>query len=545
MTLASRLATRLLGLPPARNRVSVEHDLRIPMPDGAVLLADHYSPVGVGSRPTILVRSPYGRAGIWGVLGGRLLAERGYHVVVQSCRGTFRSGGEFYAVRNESSDGRATIEWLASQPWFDGRLGTTGGSYLGFTQWAIAADPPVPIRAMCIQVSASNTRERVFRGGSFSLADSLGWIRLIANQEKPPLAAIASFLTTDRDLKPLWKRLPLADLDKLATGRAVPFYQDWLMHHDPGDKFWEAIDFQRELDASTAQFHLVGGWYDIFLPDTIADYLELRRLGRRPRLVIGPWTHVQGAVNGVVVRETLEWMDRTLANGAVEDSRRRVHLQLGGSREWIDFDEWPPPAEVTPWRLGPNHGLSVQVPPTSDPDHYRFDPADPTPAVGGALLSPRMAGPKDNRGLEARSDVVVYTSEPLSQHLYVVGPLAADVYFRSSLSSTDLFVRLCDVDERGKSINVSDGLIRLQALSQSDVSRARVEMWPIGYRFGRGHRLRLQVSSGAHPRFARNLGTDEPLSSATSLRAAELEIFHDPERQSAILLPVLPTGSEN
>ena len=154
MTLTSRFVGRVWGLPPPTNRVSVERDLKVPMPDGAILLADHYAPVGAGRRPTILVRSPYGRAGVYGLISGRLVAERGYHVVVQSCRGTFGSGGEFYAVRSEAADGRSTIEWLAAQDWFDGRLGTLGASYLGYTQWAVASDPPVPIRSMAIQVSA-------------------------------------------------------------------------------------------------------------------------------------------------------------------------------------------------------------------------------------------------------------------------------------------------------------------------------------------------------------------------------------------------------
>ena len=543
MTLASRLAGRLLGLPPVRNKVTVERDLKVPMADGAVLLADHYAPVGTERKPTVLVRSPYGRAGIFGLLSGRLIAERGYHVLVQSCRGTFGSGGDFYAVRGEGADGRATIEWLSSQPWFDGRLGTQGASYLGFTQWAVAADPPVPIRSMSIQVSASRTRDRVFRGGTFSLADSLAWIRVIAHQEKSPIALFASIFNTERELAPLWNRLALSDLDRLATGHTVPYFQDWLAHPEPGDHFWDATDFRRGLDASTAEFHLVGGWYDIFLPDTIADYMELRRLGRRPRLVIGPWTHVQ-ALNGVVAREMLAWLDRTLADGSAPDARPSVHIQLGGSREWIDFEDWPPPAESVSWRLQPGHGLSREAPPLSDPDRYLYDPADPTPSVGGALLSPGKAGPKDNRALEARPDVLVYTSEPLANDLHVVGPLRAEVYAASSLASADFFVRLCDVDERGRSTNVSDGLIRLRTEESSLAVRpVRIEMWPIGHRFGRGHRLRVQVSSGAHPRFARNLGSNEPLGSGTTLRAADQQVFHDPERPSAILLPVLQDGT--
>ena len=540
MTLASRVASRLLRLPAATHRVTVLRDLRVPMPDGVVLLADHYSPDGPEQLPAILVRSPYGRAGIYGLIFGRLVAERGYHVVVQSCRGTFGSGGDFYPVRNEAADGRATIEWLVRQDWFDGRLGTIGASYLGYTQWAIASDPPVRIRSMAIAVSASRTQDRVYRGGSFSLADSLGWTNLIAHQEDSRLASLTTILTARRRLARLCNRLPIADLDELAIGKTVPYYQNWLAHSKPEDPFWNPLDFRSGLDASTAEFHLVGGWYDIFLPDTVADYLELRRLGRRPRLLIGPWTHVQ-ALNSVVVRETLDWMARTLADGEAPDGRAPVRLQLGGSRQWLEFQDWPPPADVETWYLQPHGALSRGAPHESRPDRYRYNPSDPTPSVGGALLSPGHSGPKDNRALEARPDVLVYTSDPLPSDMNVVGPVAADLFVRSSLQNADFFARLCDVDERGRSINVTDGLLRLQPCrAAAEIARIRIDLWPSGYCFRRGHRLRVQISSGAHPRFARNLGTGEPLGTGTAMKVADQEIFHDPARPSAVLMPRLP-----
>jgi uncharacterized protein len=539
MSILSRVVGRVWRLPPAKNGVAVERDLEVPMPDGTILLADHYAPVGPGPFPTILVRSPYGRSGFFGLLNGRLYAERGYHVLVQSCRGTFGSGGDFYPVHDEAADGRATIEWLAAQDWFDGRLGTSGGSYLGFTQWAVAADPPVRIRSMAVQVSASRTQDRIFRGSSFSLADSLGWTFLIANQQKSRLAALTTMINSARRLAPFWNHLPLADLDRLAIGRMVQYYQDWLAHSNSGDAFWEPIDFRRGLGATTAEFHLVGGWYDIFLPDTVADYLELRKHGRKPRLVIGPWTHTQ-ALNGLVQREVLDWMDRTLADGTAPDDRPPVRLLLGGGGQALEFEDWPPPAEVTAWRLQANRGLAQQQPTASEPDRYRYDPADPTPSLGGALLNPQISGPKDNRILEGRPDVLVYTSDPLTEDLDIAGPVAAELFIRSSLQHTDFFARLCDVNAGGRSVNVSDGLQRLHPEpAANSIRQVRIEMWPAGYRFQRGHRLRLQVSSGAHPRFARNLGTGEPLGTGTTLRAADQEIFHDPERPSALLLPVL------
>jgi hypothetical protein len=233
-------------------------------------------------------------------------------------------------------------------------------------------------------------------------------------------------------------------------------------------------------------------------------------------------------------------MDRTLAADAASAERPPVRLQLGGGGRLLELDDWPPPAEVTAWRLQADGGLSEQLPSPSEPDRYRYDPADPTPSVGGALLDPRAAGRKDNRRLEGRPDVLVYTSDPLAEDLDVAGPAAAELFIKSSLDHTDFFARLCDVDGGGRSVNVSDGLLRLRpGPGANGVRRVRIEMWPVGHRFKRGNRLRLQVSSGAHPRFARNLGAGEPLGTGTTLKAADQEVFHDPERPSAVLLPVL------
>jgi hypothetical protein len=191
--------------------------------------------------------------------------------------------------------------------------------------------------------------------------------------------------------------------------------------------------------------------------------------------------------------------------------------------------------------LHPEGRLSEAPPPVSAPDRYRYDPADPTPSVGGVLLGPE-AGAKDNRTLEARADVRTYTSAPLERDLEVVGPVRAEVFCSSSTPWTDVFVRLCDVQPSGRSLNVCDGLLRLTpgraSQDEAGVMRVPVELWPTAYRFPRGHRLRVQVSSGAHPRFVRNLGAGEPLATGTRMVVAEQQVHHDPAHPSAIVLPV-------
>ena len=204
---------------------------------------------------------------------------------------------------------------------------------------------------------------------------------------------------------------------------------------------------------------------------------------------------------------------------------------------------WPPAGEAQRWYLGRWGTLGTGVPGDSAPDRYRYDPRRPTPAVGGASLNTRSAGRKEQRPREHRHDVVTYTSPVLTEDLTVIGPLTATLYLRSSCKHTDFFVRLCDVDAKGRSFNLSDGMVRLGPESvrrdADGVFVLEVDMWPTANTFLAGHRVRLQVSSGAHPLYARNAGTGDSLATATRLQAADQEVFHDPTRPSHVTLPVV------
>ena len=240
--------------------------------------------------PAVLIRTPYGRRQM-GVVG-RLFAERGYQMVIQSVRGTFGSEGRFDPFRNERSDGRATLDWIAGQPWFDGRLATFGPSYLGLTQWAVSGDTPAYLRAMALEVTASDFRTAVtYPGGSFALETGLAWIHQVSHQELTPLRVLGSQLTARRSVRKGARVLPLRDADLAGVGRHVDFFGDWLVHEEPGDPWWDPVIFGRRLE-DMAPASLLGGWYDLFLPGQIADYRALRAAGREVRLTIGPWSHV-------------------------------------------------------------------------------------------------------------------------------------------------------------------------------------------------------------------------------------------------------------
>ena len=546
MSLGSRVLARWAGLPPAHtHKVDVERDLRVPMPDGVELLADRYFPRHDGKLPIVLLRSPYGRRQVSGALG-RIFAERGYQSVVQSTRGTFGSGGDFEPYRHEASDGRATLDWLAARPWFGGSVAMFGGSYLGFVQWAVAADAPAFLKALAAGVTASQFRSLTYGGEAFSLDTALTWMHMVHYQELPPWRNLRAILTQRKALAPAFTHAPLNQLDTIAVGRRVTFFQDWLQHNQPGDPYWQAIDHSRGLGAVTAPVYLLAGWYDIFLPEQLADYVALKRAGQKPHLMVGPWIHVSLEVARVGIREGLAWFDVHLRGDATRLSKSPVRVFVMGARRWLDLPDWPPLASPSQWYLQPAGGLAPEPPPDSRPDRYDYDPANPTPSVGGTVFG-RHAGPKDNRKLESRSDVLTFTSAPLDRELEVIGPVAAELYIRSSLQHTDFFARLCDVEPSGRSVNVCDGLVRLWPMRfapGADGSiRIRIDLWPTAYAFRKGHHLRLQVSSGAHPRFSRNLGSGESLATAATFKTAHQDVFHDPTHPSALQLPEHAGGS--
>ena len=542
----SRLVQRVMSLPAALDRrVEVERDLRVPMDDGVELAADLYTPAGSGPHPTVLVRSPYGRRGPLGLLLGRVFAERGYRVVMQSCRGTFGSGGVF-APFHERDDGLATIRWIERRPWFDGRLAMNGPSYMGGVQWAVADAAGPSLRALCTHVTYSYIASHWYRGGSFALDDAIGWTSMVAEQETERFRAVKTALETGvRRIDRVVDDLPIARLDERVVRRQLDFWHELVDHASSDDPHWAPVDDSARVAEVTAPVLQVGGWYDIFLPTQLGDYDRLVAAGNQPRLVIGPWTHASPAGFRAQINESLHWLDRRVrgvAPAGAAGPSLPVHLFVMGADIWCDVASWPPPGyRPERWHLHPGGRLDPADPTDSDPDTYTYDPADPTPVVGGTQLR-RSAGRRDQARTEARPDVAVFTSEVLTTDVEVIGEITAQIHVSSDLEHFDVFVRLCDVDTRGRSYNVCDGIERVSpqrwARPPDCTWAVRVALWPTAQRFRAGHRIRVQVSSGAHPRFVRNLGTAEPIATATAMRVAHQAVHHDPDHPSAIILPV-------
>ncbi|MEV0033944.1 CocE/NonD family hydrolase [Nocardia sp. NPDC050793] len=535
--LSSFLAQRMLKLssPPTRD-VRVERGLRIPMRDGTVLLADRYAPRGGGDGlPTALMRGPYGRGGVIQLQMARPLAERGFQVLYQSSRGTAGSGGEFDPLRDERLDGLDTIDWICKQPWFGDSLVLYGNSYLGYTQWAVADQVPAQVKAIIPAVTNSAIGLNWMREDGFVLESALGW-GVLTDLQRRPLATIR-FLLGGRRRHRAESTLPLAEADRVALGRRVKTIQDFLVHNG-SDPYWAEVDMSDKVKDVEVPASLVAGWFDVFLANQLRDYIELQQGGRRARLTVGPWSHNSPEVVSTAVEEVLEF-GMAHARGIEPEHRAPVRVFVMGAEQWRDLQTWPP-AGYAPDRfhLHPSGKLARQQPESaSSPGEYRYDPADPTPILGGSRLLPgTTAGRVDNAAVEARQDVLTYISDPLTEELEVIGDVAAEIWFRSSASHADVFVRLCDVDLAGNSTNICDGLTGVA--DADELHCVTVSLSPTAYLFKRGHRIRIQVSSGAFPLYNRNLGFGDPRRDATRMRVADQQVHHGPEHASAIILPV-------
>ncbi|MEU8356943.1 CocE/NonD family hydrolase [Nonomuraea sp. NPDC048882] len=534
-------------------RVRIQRDLPVPMPDGVTLLADHYIPPGGGRAPVVLMRSPYGRRGLFGLYYGRGFARQGFHVVIQSCRGGFGSGGSLDPLGDEHDDGLATVAWLREQSWYGGSFAMFGPSYLGYTQWAIAPYAGPELKAMAVQITASQFRDAAYVGGAFALESALSWTTLTDAMSRR-FGGTAALTAPRLTRRAVLSGRPVAELDLVSAGRTLPFFQDLLAHHaDPAVPYWDKRDFSPKVGEVEAAVNMLGGWYDVFLPWQLKDYAALRAAGRRPYLTIGPWYHIDSRHGRPTMAEASAWFRAHLLGDRSQLRADPVRLYVTGAGEWRDYPDWPVPGmREQRWHLRPEFGLKPEAPARSEPDRFRYHPSHPTPVIGGPVLL-GDSRPRDQRRLERRRDVLVYSSDRLAADTEMIGPVRAELFVRSSTPYVDVVVRVCDVRPDGRSYNVCEGVRRLgpgdgeprdgaprdgERDYRGDVRRVDVDMWPIAHRFRRGHRIRVHVAAGAYPTIARNPGTGDPLGADGAMVPADVEVFHSPDRPSAVVLPL-------
>lgn len=471
---------RSYGLPPADTRqVRVARKLPVRMRDGTVLVGDRYFAADAPGQPVVLMRSPYGRGGGF-AMTARLFAERGFQVFLQSCRGTFGSGGRFDPIRQEPDDSMDTLDWLQAQPWCTGKVHSFGMSYLGMVQWTIARQAGDRLGAMTLHNTLSNYRNEVLPSGGLSLEGVLGWGTMMAKltSARSGLALVAAMLRKiDRTV---YARLPLRELDAAAIGREVPWWRDWIDHAEPGDSWWDVIDFSRTAGDIETPAAMIAGWYDLFLPWQVRDFEAMQANGRDAWLTIGPWYHVSKQGGMEAMRQGLALSSAVASGRTPFPDRDRVRLYVVGADKWRDYPAWPPPASrEQPLYLRPDGGLSATPEPgESAPTRFTYDPRDPTPDYHSPSPFTGRAKTPDMASLEVRSDTILFTGAPIGADAELIGPVSVELHVRSDREHTDFYACLCDVDAHGRSLKICDGYVRLRPDDRSEDDRGvrRVEI---------------------------------------------------------------------
>ncbi len=579
-----------------QSQVLIERNAPIPMRDGVILRADIYRPNNELQVPAIVCRNPYGKGQprLSTVLDPIRTAEAGFAVVFQDTRGRYESEGDFYPFIHEINDGYDTIEWAAKQKWCDGKVGTTGASYHGITQWLAAIAQPSQLKAMFTSVTPSEYHEGfVYQGGAFQLGLILFWTmfqlapdtarRMSLNGIVDP-EDVNRLIRANDHMNDHYRRLPLTNQPLLREDDKAPYFFDWL-RHPVNDEYWQEIAINRNYGKVEVPVYHVGGWYDIFLGGTLESFIRMQqeggskeaRLGQR--LLIGPWAH--GLYGGFfpefnfgvfssadIIDLTgiqIQYFEYHLKAKEIDfDMDSPVRIFIMGENRWRDEKEWPlSRTQYIPWYLhssgdtGIKEGrLSPENPEQEPQDTYLYDPRNPTPTIGGPTFLPGAfvganAGPRNQCSVEDRPDVLVYASEPLEQPLEVTGPLTVILYAATSAPDTDFVARLCDVYPDGTSHILAEGILRARFREGTDQQRHiepgkvyeyKINLVATSNLFKLGHRIRVDIASSSFPRFDRNPNTGNPLGEdgLDDLKHAMQTVFHNSKWPSHILLPIIP-----
>lgn len=538
----SLAAAPLPGLRRATTRPRAVEQAVVTAPDGVALATDVHRPVAGGRHPTVLIRTPYGRDGMTGipmVAQARLLAARGYAVVLQDVRGRFGSGGTFVPMVHEAADGGATAHWIAAQPWSNGRVGAWGLSYLGGTAWAAAAGAPDVVTALAVGIAHSALALPDPRG-LLHLDTTLRWLRslgIMEGVEDPPwirLKGLVDARRRDDRMVTALGGMPVAGLDAAFLGTPSAVWRSWLDSPAHDAPFWQPGDHSGFAATAPPTAHLTG-WWDIFVDRQMADHAMQRAAGAAPRLLVGPWGHLDPRVQVAGLREALAHFDHHLLG--VRDAPAGSRVWLSGADSWWDLPEgWPPPTTDRRWLLGGSRLVPEEdVIALTDPGplRLRYDPADPTPTVGGRTLS-FEAGRADGAALEARGDVSVLTAPPSPHPWTLAGSARLEGTVSADTGATDVWVRLSEVDAAGRSRSVCDGTARVR--DAADGVAFAVDLHPVAHRFAEGGRLRIVVAGGSFPQHDRNPGDGRFDPAATGLRPTAVVV----DRGARLICPVLP-----
>jgi putative CocE/NonD family hydrolase len=570
------------------------YERNVPMTtrDGVTLYADIWRPLE-GHAPTLLVRHPYNKA-LPALAGGPNTAipsllpflNAGYAVMWQDARGAYTGEGSFTPKVNEIADGQDTAAWILDQDWSDGTIGTYGASYLGMTQWALATTGTPGLRAIAPTVTALNWYTGLWysQGGALSLSLVTFWNAMMyAAEEQRSLqrgetsdpSALMRLGAALMDPPPLNDATPVADLPVHGKGR---WFDDWLAHPDH-DEYWDAQDWTPGVTSVTVPVLNTAGWYDLYVAESVADYVRVRTQGgselarEQSRLIIGPWDHGNqtgqypdryfGLLAPADLSEThVGFFDQAIRGLAPATPAPRVRIFVMGIDQWRDEQDWPLPdthyvehyldsAGSANTRDG-DGTLQTDAPTTDAQDELHYDPRDPVPTAGGALLPslPGLVGPVDQRVVDHRSDVLCYTGPVLTEPVEVTGFVELKVFVSSTAVDTDITTKLVDVFPDGKAINLCDGILRLryrndlsrpELMTPGEVYEVTVPMSVTSNVFLPGHRIRLDISSSNFPHYDRNSNTGSVISSEAleDMVVADSTVHHGGAHPSRLILPTI------
>ncbi len=563
---------------------TVEVDVPVPMRDGVALATNVWLPEGPGPFPALLIRTPYGKddAGLYGnpkLPDVFALVEAGYAVVAQDVRGTSRSPGTFVPHTREGPDGLDTLTWLAAQPWCDGAVGMWGGSYMGFTQWQAAPHDVPALRAIAPVMSSADPYGAPWRspGGALSQDAVLTWGTLSAlrnlRRDSGDPADAATLLSGLADPRLLHEPLPIADRGPLT--RSLPWLGQ-VLGHPERDGFWRDIAAIDQCDRITVPALHIGGWYDVFIGETVRSYTMMRRHGGSAaardgqRLIIGPWSHADGTDLGTypdrsfglagsikaagVTEAHLRFFDRWVRGRPDTGDDPRVRLFVMGLDQWRDEPDWPlPDTRHTGFFLTGDGVLTRETPSEKATDTFRYDPRDPVPSLGGTVLaaaSGAYPGPADQTAVETREDVLCFTTAVLERPVEVTGHVTLVLHVSSSAPDTDFTGKLVDVHPDGQAILLCEGIQRVRyreslteptLLEPGTVGELTLDLGVTANVFLPGHRIRLEVSSSNFPRYDRNPNTGGPVATAgeDDLVVAVNHVHHGPAHPSRLVLPLI------
>jgi len=540
------------------NLPKAESNLRISMRDGVELSADLTRPVGDGRYPTILVRTPYGKAGY--KTGAEWWARRGYVWIVEDVRGRGQSDGDWTPLVHERADGYDTIDWISKQPWSNGSVGMIGGSYVAWVQWYAAVERHPALKCIVPQVSPPDPFYNfpIDHGIPF-LYGGVWWAAVV--QDKGPITSLPKLTNLDS-----LKALPISEVDDKLLGKDVPFIDQWWTRTRPSE--FGPANFMADLKGVTIPALQISGWWDGDGIGTKLNWEAMRRLGRTNQwLIYGPWTHafnttsrlgdVDYGPQAILELDSLylRWFDTWLKGKDVGlQNVPKVRVFVTGANRWVDLADWPAPRsrERTLYlsSAGPANGpdsvgeLAESRPSgPQEPDRYAYNPA--RAAIPDELKSQDPTTANTRVKLEPKDqDTLIYKSQPLEAPLVMMAPVDVELYIASTARDTDLYATVVDIDEQG-GIRVigQGGKIRAryhrgfekpEFLKPGTVYRLRIAHWDVAHEFAKGHRIGLMITSDGFPLFARNLGYGEPEASAVRMTVQLNTIYHDARRPSAL-----------